>query len=229
LLSLAAQADAVIESFSPRVMANFGLTYPTLAGTNLGLVMLSIPAFGFDGPWAQYVSYGSGLELATGLARYDENGRPHAAPVPYLDYLSGAYGATGVLAALIARDRDGAGCHLEVAQREVACQLLSARFSQDLDHQAHSEQFPGSATLSRIANDPHLAARGLFASSDAEAASCHHLARLPWRLHGIEPTEECAAPRFGADSRRVLRDVADLDHRRIDELIDAGVVVGTAA
>ncbi len=124
-LRLARRADVVVENFSPRVMPNFGLAASVLAETNPGLISLALPAFGSTGPWASYVAYGSGLELATGLAVRDTAGRPEPAPVPYLDYLAGAYGAAAVLAALLARDGHGAGCHVEIAQREVACQVLA--------------------------------------------------------------------------------------------------------
>jgi crotonobetainyl-CoA:carnitine CoA-transferase CaiB-like acyl-CoA transferase len=124
-LRLVRSADAVVENFSPRVMPNFGLEAATLTHANPALIMLSMPAFGSTGPWANYVAYGSGLELATGLAAEGRDGQPEPAAVPYLDYLAGAYGAAAIVAALLARDRSGRGCHLEVAQREVACQLLS--------------------------------------------------------------------------------------------------------
>ena len=55
-----------------------------------------------------------------------------------------------------------------------------------------------------LAADPHLAARGLFASPAPAGRTCHHYARLPWRLHGIPSRRERSAPAFGADSRRIL-------------------------
>ena len=139
------------------------------------------------------------------------------APVAYLDYLAGVYSAAGLLAALLARDRSGQGAHLEVAQREVACQLLNPRSPPRrkpmlaLDPQA-------------VAVDPHLAARGLFAPPARAGLPCSHYACLPWRLHGVPGRSERLAPAFGADSRRVLRSVADLPTEEIERLIGAGVV-----
>jgi crotonobetainyl-CoA:carnitine CoA-transferase CaiB-like acyl-CoA transferase len=126
-LRLARRADVVLENYSPRVMPNFGLDYAALARANPRLLMLSLPAFGASGPWRDYVAYGSGLELATGLAPRAADGRPVPAPVAYLDYLAGAYGAVGLLAALLARDRSGGDAHLERAPQEGAGQMVDAR------------------------------------------------------------------------------------------------------
>jgi crotonobetainyl-CoA:carnitine CoA-transferase CaiB-like acyl-CoA transferase len=227
-LRLAARADVVLENFSPRVMPNFGLAYATLARTNPRLLMLSLPAFGTDGPWAHSVAYGSGLELATGLAIHAPAGQPSPAPVAYLDYLAGAYGAAGLLAALLARDRTGQGTHLEVAQREVACQVLAAA--------GDEPRRPWTLDAVALAADPLLIARGLFAPTVAPpsagagqrypgAVPCHHYARLPWRLHGVPTPRERPAPGLGAHSRRVLRDLARLAPTDVEALVQAGVVV----
>ncbi len=198
-LQLARRADVVVESFSPRVLPNFGLDYAALAAANPRLLLLSMPAFGATGPWRDYVAYGSGLELATGLAAWPAAGPPLPAPVPYLDYLAGAYGALGILAALLARDRADPGGHLEVAQREVACQVLGALLERG--------ERPGPWTLdpSAVARASHLAARRLFVAS-GRGCPGHHYARPPWRLHGVPAPRERPAPAFGADTRRLLRD-----------------------
>jgi crotonobetainyl-CoA:carnitine CoA-transferase CaiB-like acyl-CoA transferase len=201
-LRLARGADVVLENYSPRVMPNFGLDYAALARANPRLLMLSLPAFGGSGPSRDYVAYGSGLELATGLAARAADGRPVPAPVAYLDYLAGAYGAVGLLAALLARDRGGGGApgagarqevdrrdlgaeqvgsqilgaHLELAQREVASQVLGAI------GERQDARPPAALDPAALAADPHLAARGLFAPPTRAGRACHHYARLPWRL-----------------------------------------------
>jgi crotonobetainyl-CoA:carnitine CoA-transferase CaiB-like acyl-CoA transferase len=237
-LALVARSDVVIENFSPRVMPNFGLDYVSLARVNPALLMVSMPAFGADGPWASYVAYGGGLELATGLARREVDGRPVPAPVAYLDYLAGAYAALGLLAALFARDRSGRGAHLELAQREVACQLLSASLRSQVSEPAlsalrtpspavagHSESLPKGLKSQVDCKHQHLVDRGLLErSKDGECLGWHY-ERLPWVLHGVPRACERPAPAFGADGRAVLRDVGGLGARQIDKLVEAGVVV----
>ena len=195
-LRLVRRADMLVENFSPRVMSNFGLDYRALAQANPRLLMLSMPAVGGAGPWANYVAYGSGLEVATGLAGRRADGSPVLSSVAYLDYLAGCYGAIGLLAALLARDASGDGAHVEVSQREVACQVLGLGDGQP-------SSLPG-----LLANGP----------------TRNHHARLPFRFHGLRPRRERAAPEFGMHSRRVLRQ-AGLSGPAIDDLVRAGVVV----
>jgi crotonobetainyl-CoA:carnitine CoA-transferase CaiB-like acyl-CoA transferase len=216
-LRLVERADVLIENFSPRVMPNFGLAYPTLAAANPRLLMLSLPAFGATGPWAHYVAYGGGLELVTGLAPRDAQGRPIPAPVAYLDYLAGTYGAAGLLAALLARDRTGRGAHLELAQREVACQVLDAAGDVPLR--------PWTLDPAVLAADSRLRARGLLAPPAPAGEPCHHLDRPPWCLHGVPVPRERPAPPFSAHSRVVLETLASLTLAEVAALWDAGAVV----
>ena len=53
---LAGQADFVIESADPGHMASLGLSYEALRELNPRLVMVSITAFGQDGPYADYLA-----------------------------------------------------------------------------------------------------------------------------------------------------------------------------
>jgi crotonobetainyl-CoA:carnitine CoA-transferase CaiB-like acyl-CoA transferase len=217
-LRLIAQSDLLLENFSPRVMPNFGLDYPSLAAVNPALLMLSMPAFGASGPWANHVAYGSGLELATGLAAHSTDGRPEPTSVAYLDYLAGCYGAVGALAALLARDQTGRGGHLEVAQREVACQVLATA-------RAEPSARPGLAVdPTQVTADPQLAARGLLAAPPCPGQPCHHYARLPFLLHGLPERRARSAPSFGQDSRRILRRDLGLPSKELAALVRTGVV-----
>ncbi len=221
LSRLVARSDALIENFSPRVMPNLGLDHATLSSVNRSLVMLSMPAFGTEGPWANYVAYGSGLELATGLAVPGIDAWPGVAPVAYLDYLAGAYGAVATVAALLDRDATGHGCRVEVAQREVASQLLDPGWP--APKRGTGAFDPGAA-----AADPHLRARGLLERVSRRRSRCRHFARLPWRLHGVPSARVRPAPRFGADTRTVLRHVAGLAPEEVRHLARQGIVVDGA-
>src|SRR5205823_868009 len=68
LLDLVKLADVVIENFSVRVLANFGLDYAALATQNPSLVMLSMPGFGRDGPWRNHLQVGPILEALSGCS-----------------------------------------------------------------------------------------------------------------------------------------------------------------
>ncbi|HLN13014.1 MAG TPA: CoA transferase, partial [bacterium] len=217
-LRLARGADVVLENHSPRVMPNFGLSWEALSDINPSLLMLSLPAFGSTGPWASYVAYGSGLELATGLASRRPLAPPAPASVPYLDYLAGAYGAVGVLAALIGRDGGRGGVHVEIAQREVACQVLETVL-----RGGAWRPFP-SADAAVLTAHPQLAALGFLATAPADSAICYHYARPPWQLQVGQIRGERPAPIFGADSVAVLAGLARIDSLEIERLVRDNVI-----
>ncbi len=67
-LELIAASDLVIENFSPRVMANFGLDWAAVREANPRAIMVRMPAFGLDGPWRDRVGFAQTMEQATGMA-----------------------------------------------------------------------------------------------------------------------------------------------------------------
>src|SRR5205823_14618287 len=73
---IAAWADVVVESYTPRVMRAFGLAYEDLRAANPRLVMLSTCLQGQTGPYAEFPGFG---QLAAALSGFYEN--LHADPV----------------------------------------------------------------------------------------------------------------------------------------------------
>jgi crotonobetainyl-CoA:carnitine CoA-transferase CaiB-like acyl-CoA transferase len=111
LEQLVARADVLVENFSTGVLARLGFSDARLAELNPRLVVLSISGFGHDGPEAGRAGYDqiaqgeAGLMSITGPSA-DE---PVKVGLPVADLLAGMYGAYGVLAALLERERTGRG------------------------------------------------------------------------------------------------------------------------
>ncbi|SOJ54240.1 putative CoA-transferase [Mycobacterium simulans] len=118
---LAAQADVVVENFSPRVVEHFGLDYASLVSLKPDVIMVRMPGFGLEGPWRDYVGWAlnieqtSGMTAATGYA----DGPPCNLQGP-ADPIVGVHAGIALLAALEHRRRTGEGQLIEVAQIEVA-------------------------------------------------------------------------------------------------------------
>jgi crotonobetainyl-CoA:carnitine CoA-transferase CaiB-like acyl-CoA transferase len=126
---LAGQADIVIENFSVGVTQRLGIDFARLAAINPRLIYLSLSSQGQSGPESGYRSYGSTLDLLSGLASvtgYDA-GNPSwsSVDVNYPDQLVPLLAAG--LAVYCAQQRL-AGIHLDIAQREVVSWTLSDRF-----------------------------------------------------------------------------------------------------
>jgi len=61
-------ADVLAESFSARVMEQFGLGWQAVRAINPRLIMLRMPAFGLDGPWRDRPGFAPTVEQVTGLS-----------------------------------------------------------------------------------------------------------------------------------------------------------------
>jgi crotonobetainyl-CoA:carnitine CoA-transferase CaiB-like acyl-CoA transferase len=125
-LDLIARSDLVIENFSPRVMANFGLEWDAVHAANPRATMVRMPAFGLDGPWRDRVGFAQTMEQASGMAWM--TGPPDGPPlIPRgaCDPLAGLHAAFAAIAALEIRDRTGTGLHVESTMVEAALNVAA--------------------------------------------------------------------------------------------------------
>jgi crotonobetainyl-CoA:carnitine CoA-transferase CaiB-like acyl-CoA transferase len=126
---LIAKSDVVVENFSARVMASWGLDYPRVKEIRPEVIMASLQAFGQTGPRRDYVSFGPILMAFSGMAylwRDPEIERPGAAcQTAFPDYVAPSYGALAILAALHYRTRTGKGQYIDISQAETAASLIA--------------------------------------------------------------------------------------------------------
>ncbi len=124
---LAARADVVVENFRPGTMEDWGLGYAALAKVNPKLVMLSISAYGQTGPCREMPGFARIAHAFSGLAYLaGEPGRPPVVPgsTSLADYMSGMFGAIGVLMALRHADKTGQGQLVDIGLYESIFRIL---------------------------------------------------------------------------------------------------------
>ncbi|GAA1356966.1 CoA transferase [Arthrobacter rhombi] len=111
LTSLIERSDALLENFRTGVLDRLGFSMEELQRINPRLVILSITGFGHDGPEAKRSGYDQIVQGEAGLMSLTGSGPddPQRVGVPISDLLSGMYGAYGVLAALLEREKTGRG------------------------------------------------------------------------------------------------------------------------
>ncbi|HEY4631938.1 MAG TPA: CoA transferase [Blastococcus sp.] len=111
LTELLRRADVLLENFRPGTLARLGFGTDVLAELNPRLVTLAISGFGHDGPEGGRAGYDQIAQGEGGLMSLTGSGPedPQRVGVPIGDLLAGMYGAYGVLAALMDRDRTGRG------------------------------------------------------------------------------------------------------------------------
>lgn len=121
LRELVAVSDILIDNFTPRVMRDWGLPYSVLQEINPKLVMLSNTGYGSTGPWSSYRAQGTTLEATMGLSAYA--GYAGEAPVKvgqsYPDFLAAWSGLSGIMAALVHRERTGQGQWIDLGMYQL--------------------------------------------------------------------------------------------------------------
>ena len=120
LLRLVATADALVENYSGSVLPKLKLSYEHLIEANPELVMVSMPAFGSTGPWAEFRAYGSTVEHSSGLPHLvgDPDQAPTMQHVAFGDAVGGLNGSAAILTALWHKQRTGEGQFVDLSQVE---------------------------------------------------------------------------------------------------------------
>lgn len=132
---LAQSADVVVESFRPGVMDRLGVGYDTLAAANSRLVYAAVPGYPADHPFAARPGWDALVQAASGQQWEQPGWRPGPIflhmPMPSMGALFLV--ASGVLAALHARERTGRGQRVDTSLLQGAF-LYSTQIWQDLEH-----------------------------------------------------------------------------------------------
>ena len=124
---LVAGADFLIESFDPGYLDSIGLGYPRLSEINPRVVMVSITAFGQDGPYADYQATDiTGMALGGFMHLTGDSDRAPVRPSFPHFYLHGS--AAGAAAAMLAhthRALTGEGQHVDVSCQQAVARTLA--------------------------------------------------------------------------------------------------------
>ncbi|MFC1593049.1 CaiB/BaiF CoA transferase family protein [Candidatus Omnitrophota bacterium] len=121
-------SDAVVENFTPRVMANWGLDYDNLKTVKPNIIMLSMSAMGQTGPWRDYAGFGPTVQAFSGMTYLTSfPGKP---PIglgySYADHVAGLTATLALLGALEYRRKTGEGQYIDISQVEAMSSLLGS-------------------------------------------------------------------------------------------------------
>ncbi|OBH67330.1 acyl-CoA hydratase [Mycobacterium mantenii] len=224
-LELIAASDLVVENFSPRVMANFGLEFDAVRAANPRAILVRMPAFGLDGPWRDRVGFAQTMEQATGMAWMTGHADgPPVIPRGVCDPIAGLHAAFAAIAALVIRDRRGAGMQVESTMVEaalnVAAEMLVEYSRNGIAMHRNGNRGPGAAPqgVYRCRGDDEWVA--LAAMDDAARVSLAGLLGRP----GLDET---GWAEWGDDVDKLISDWAALHSAA--EAVDALRAAGVAA
>lgn len=138
LLALGRTCDVVVENFRPGVMARLGLGYEDFKAVKSDIIYCSGSGWGQDTPMAREGRPGQDLLIQAYSGLASNNGRSGEPPVlvasSVVDASTALTLAAGVLAALVARERQGIGQWVQVdlfsTAMSVQCQEISALVNQ---------------------------------------------------------------------------------------------------
>lgn len=124
---LVKRSDVVLENFRPGTMEKWGLGYEALSAINPKLVMLRVSAYGQTGPMQAKPGFARIAHAFSGLAYLSgEPGRPPVVPgsTSLADYMTGLFGAVGVMIALRHAERTGQGQVIDIGLYESIFRVL---------------------------------------------------------------------------------------------------------
>jgi crotonobetainyl-CoA:carnitine CoA-transferase CaiB-like acyl-CoA transferase len=126
LLALLEEADVLIENFKTGTMEKWGIGWDTLSKRFPRLVHCRVSGFGADGPLGGLPGYDAAVQALTGLMSVngEADGEALRVGLPVVDMVTGMNAATGVLLALLERQRSGRGQFVEAALYDSGLSLL---------------------------------------------------------------------------------------------------------
>lgn len=212
LRELIATSDVLVENFTPRVLDQIGLDFPTAQSIRPDIVMVRMPGFGLEGPWRDNPAFAYVIESASGVSWL--TGYPDRTPYdPYSigDPNAGVHALNAILLALEHRRRTGEGVFVEAAMVDAA---LSIAAEQVIEYSAYG------ALLARAGNrGPTAAPQNLYLSADID-----EFGRLDsWVAIAVATDEQWASlarvigsPSWATDSALSTQAGRRLHHDRID-------------
>ncbi len=215
LEGLVRRADVLLENFRPGVLGRLGFDTERLHELNPRLVVLSITGFGHDGPEAGRAGYDQIAQGEAGLmSMTGPPGEPTRVGLPIGDLLAGMYGAFGVLAALLERERTGRG---DVVRTSLLAAIVGVHAFQGTRWTVAHEVPEGPGN-----HHPSIAPYGLFHAADGPIQIAVG-SESQWRVFapvvGLDPDD----PRFVTNRLRVA------NRNELLAAIDAALAAGPSA
>ncbi len=120
-------ADVVVDNYRPGVTERLRINYEALRAVNPRVIACSITGYGLTGPARDRAALDACIQAYSGVMGItgEPEGEPLRAGPLYGDLCSGMAGALGILAALAARERTGAGQQVDISMLDVQLSMLS--------------------------------------------------------------------------------------------------------
>ncbi len=211
--ALLRRCDVVVDSFRPRTAARLGVDAAALRERHPRLVCATISGFGQSGPYVDLAAHDINYEALVGLLA-GPNPAPEVPRLLVADIGAAMHAAVGILAALVQRERTGAGALVDISIHEAALSWMTFHGARTLVPGPHEDRrevpLTGEAACYNVyatADDRYLALGAL--EPKFWKAFCERLGRPD-----LAPLQAAQ----GTDQKRVVEEVrAILRTRTRDE------------
>jgi itaconate CoA-transferase len=192
-------ADVLVQNLAPGAAARLGLSEEALRPGNARLIVCDISGYGGDGPYRDRKAYDLLIQSEAGfLSVTGTPEQPSKAGISIADIAAGMYAYSGVLTALLARERTGRGSRIEVSMLEALGEWMSfplyytfeGQSSPPREGAAHATIFP----------------YGPFPVGDGKTVMLGLQNEREWKVFceaALERPEVASDPRFATNVRRV--------------------------
>jgi crotonobetainyl-CoA:carnitine CoA-transferase CaiB-like acyl-CoA transferase len=129
LRALVREAHVFVQGYRPGAIAAHGFSPEALAEMRPGVVVVSLSAYGREGPWANRRGFDSLVQNASGInvaeAQAAGVAAPKELPAQALDHATGYLMAFGAMMALLRKTREGGSWHVRVSLAQTGHWLTS--------------------------------------------------------------------------------------------------------
>lgn len=198
LAQLLERADVFVQNLAPGAVERLGFPTERLRADYPRLIVCHISGYGLAGPYRDKKAYDLLIQAETGvLSITGTEESPAKAGIPVADIAGGMYAYSGILAALLARQRSGEGAVLEVS--------LFTALVEWMGYPLYYTKYGGQAPPRTGANHAAIAPYGPFPTADGPILlgiqNEREWARFCQEV--LEQPELVADPRFADNASRV--------------------------
>ena len=213
LRKLIARADVFVQNLAPGAAERLGLAAGVLRAADPRLIVCGLSGYGANGPYRDRKAYDLLVQAESGVMSI--TGTPDECvklAIPVADLAAGMYAYTGILTALFARERTGAGTSIEVSMLEALGEWMGFPL--------HYTLYGGTPPPRSGAHHATIAPYGPYACAGGEAVLLGIQNEREWVRFCTEVLRQpglAADPRFDTGARRnANREALD---REIDDVL----------
>lgn len=161
LRHLVDQADVFVQNLAPGATERLGIGATTLRRTHPSLITCDISGYGSTGPYRDKKAYDLLVQCEAGLVSITGTPEtPSKAGISIADICAGMYAYSGILTALLERQKTGRGANLEVSMLEALGEWMG--------YADYYQRYSGKAPARTGASHATIAPYGPFATAGGE-------------------------------------------------------------